>query len=160
LFEQATTEKRLAQHLTKWEQLHGQAEAAITHYDPFHALARQVDAEFAMMEVTSGALRNPETSRARLQALGEHIQTLPGRACEKLGTHLVNWAAGLVSYLPRLAEALAPLAATWGQSAVQALSRLWQVEAEVKRGHLSLYSARQAGTDLARQPGRSGARAG
>lgn len=80
LFEQATTEKRLAQHLAKWEQLRAQAQEAITRYEQFHALARRVDAEFAMIELSSGELRNPQTSSARLQALGEQIKTLTGRA--------------------------------------------------------------------------------
>ena len=137
LFEKAHTEKRLVQHLTQWEQLRRQADEAVARYDTFHALARQVDAEFAMIEVTSGQLRDPETSRSRLQALGEQLKTLPGRACGVLGTNLINWASGLVSYLPRLSQAMAPLIQTWGQPAISALSRIWQVEAERKRGHLS-----------------------
>lgn len=143
LFERARAEKRLARHLAKWEQLERQAAEAITWYDRFHVLARQVDAEFAMIEVRNGALRDPEASCARLQALGEQIKALPGRARSVLGTNLLNWARGLVSYLPRLAQALAPLVTTWGQRAVRTLSRLWQVEAEVKRGHLSV-AQRQA----------------
>jgi len=143
LFEQAHTEKRLAQHLAQWERLQSQAEEAIKRYDRFHLLARSVDAEFAMIEVTNGALRDPETSSTRLKSLGEQIKALPGRACDVLGTTLVNWARGLVSYLPRLAQALAPLAEAWGQAAIRALSRIWQVEAEIKRGHLAI-SQRQA----------------
>jgi len=143
LFEHARTEKRLTQHLTQWEQLRRQAEDAIARYDQFHALARRVDAEFAMIDVTSGELPDSEARRTRLQALGEQVKVLSGRISGVLGTSLVNWARGLVSYLPRLAEAVAPLVATWGQPAVCALSRLWQVEAEVKRGHLS-FSQRRA----------------
>jgi len=143
LFEKAHTEKRLAQHLAKWEQLQRQAEEAVARYDAFHALARRVDAEFAMIEVTSGELRDPETSRVRSQALGEQLKVLAGRACKVLGTNLVNWAEGLLSYLPRLSQALAPLVQIWGQLAIHALSRIWQVQAECKRGHLSV-SQRQA----------------
>jgi hypothetical protein len=136
-FEQAHTEKRLQQHLRQWEKLDAAAEEAITRYDQFEVLARQVDAEFAMIDLTTGQLRDPETSRARLEALGAQIQALPGRACHKLGTDLINWAQGLVSYLPRLADALTPLIQAFGQPAIQALSRLWQVEADLQRGHLA-----------------------
>jgi hypothetical protein len=141
-FEQTHTEKRLRQHLTQWEKLCHKAEEAIRRYDQFHVLARQVDAEFAMIDVTTGQLRDPAASAARLAALGEQIKALPGRACHTLGTHLVNWATYLVSYLPRLARALAPLYDAFGQPAVQALSRIWQVEADLKRGHLSVSQRR------------------
>lgn len=143
LFEQARTEKRLTQHLRRWEQLQRQAEQALARYDQFHALARRVDAEFAMIDLTSGALYDAAPRAARLQGLGQQVQALAGRACEVLGTSLVNWANGLVSYLPRVAQALTPLVEAWGQPAVCALSRLWQVEAEIKRGHLS-FSQRQS----------------
>lgn len=137
-FERANGEKRLAKHLARWEKLQHQAEEAITLYDQFHQLARRVDSEFAMIEVKSGDLRDAKTSRTCLEQLGEMIKALPGRACKVLGTTLVNWGSGLLSYLPRLSQALAPLLERWGQKAVRALSRIWQVEAEVKRGHLSL----------------------
>ena len=71
------------------------------------------------------------------------MQTLAGRACNVLGTSVVNWAQGLVSYLPRVAQALTPLLDRWGQPAVRALCRLWQVEAEIKRGHLTPEQRRQ-----------------
>jgi hypothetical protein len=142
LFAQAHTEKRLTQHLQRWEQLQHQAQTAVRRYDQFHALAQRVDSEFAMIDLSTGALRDAETSATRLEQLGQQVQALSGRACEVLGTSLSHWATGLVSYLPRLVQALAPLVVTWGQSAVSALSRLWQVEADLRRGHLS-FSQRQ-----------------
>jgi hypothetical protein len=142
LFEQAHTEKRLTQHLQRWEHLQCQAREALQRYDRFHALAQRVDAEFAMIDLSTGALQDAETSATRLAWVGQQVQALAGRACEVLGTSLSHWAPGLVSYLPRLAQALAPLSITWGQPAIRALSRLWQVEAEIRRGHLP-FSQRQ-----------------
>ena len=143
LFEQAHTEKRLTHHGQQWEHLHRQATEAITRYDRFHALAQKVDAEFAMIDLATGSLRDAQSSAAHLQTLGQRMQALVGRTCNVLGTSLTHWAEGLVSYLPRLAQTLAPLVETWGSPAVHALSRLWQVEAEIRRGHRS-FSQRQA----------------
>lgn len=133
--EAARTPKRLAQHRTRWEQAQQQALTAVARYDQFHALARAVDAEFAMIELPSGAVRDPAASAERLVALGRQIKALPGRQAAVLGTSLGNWAAGLVSYLPRLAAALAPLQEQWGAEGLQALQGLWQVEATARRGH-------------------------
>jgi hypothetical protein len=130
-------------HWQQWEQLHGHATEAITRYDRFHALAQEVDAEFAMIDLATGALRDSASSAAHLQMIGQRMQALVGRTCNVLGTSLTHWADGLVSYLPRLAQTLTPLIKTWGLAAVHALSRLWQVEAEMRRGHLS-FSQRQA----------------
>jgi hypothetical protein len=131
----ATTPKRLAQHWARWETAQQAADAAVARYDQFHARARAVDDEFAMIELPSGQLRDPAASQARLEGLAAQIKALPGRRAAVLGTSLGNWAAGLVSYLPRLAAALAPLVATWGAEGVTALQRLWQVEAAARRGH-------------------------
>jgi hypothetical protein len=72
-----------------------------------------------------------------LQALGEQLQGWSGRIYHKLATNLQNWAAGLFSYQPVLAEALRPLQARYGQPAITALCRLWQLEANPKRRLLS-----------------------
>lgn len=143
LFERADTERRLRQHSKQWELLQRQAVEAMLRYDRFHALAQQVDAEFGMIDLTTGALRDSRRSATHLRKVGRHMQTLVGRMCNVLGTMLTHWAEGLVSYRPRLADTLAPLIETWGAPAVQALSRLWQVEAEIRRGHLS-FGQRQA----------------
>jgi hypothetical protein len=143
----ATTPKRLEQHWARWETAQQQAEAAMARYDQFHALARAVDAEFAMIELPSGQLRDPQASQQRLEALAAQIKALPGRRADVLGTSLGHWAAGLVSYLPRLAAALAPLAATWGAAGLTALQRLWQVEAAARRGHQGV-ATRAAGERL------------
>ncbi|MBI4790044.1 MAG: hypothetical protein HY782_23665 [Chloroflexi bacterium] len=129
LFAQAYTGKRLTQHLQRWEHLARQAQEAVRRYDQFHPLAQHVDAEFAMIDGATGTLREAAPRAARLQSLRQQIQVLAGRACEVLGTSLSHWATGLVSYLPRLAQALGPLVTAWGQPTIRALSRIWQVEA-------------------------------
>lgn len=137
-FNAATTPKRLVAHLAAWEVAVSKAEQAIEQYDRLHCLVRAVDEEFAMVELTSGQLREPLASRQRLQQLGEQLQSLPGRRAVVVGTSLCNWAAGLVSYLPRVKQMMAPLAQRWGEQAVRALQRLWQVEANQRRGHLGV----------------------
>jgi hypothetical protein len=128
LFAQAHTEKRLAQHLAQWEQRNQQAEQAMAVYDAFHPLARQVDEQFAMFEVQTGQVQTLPETAARLRALGQQIHALGGRACTTLGTTLMGQAETLCAYLPRLAQALAPLQARWGAAAIAALCRIWQVE--------------------------------
>jgi hypothetical protein len=128
LFAQAHTAKRLAQHLAQWEKLNQQAEQAMVAYDAFHPLARQVDEQFAMFDVQTGQLRTLPETAARLRALGHQIHALGGRACTTLGATLMGQAETLCAYLPRLAQALAPVQTRWGAAAIAALCRIWQVE--------------------------------
>jgi hypothetical protein len=128
LFAQAHTEKRLAQHLARWEKLQQQAAQAMEAYDTFHPLARQVDEQFAMFDVQSGQLRTLPETAARLRTLGHQIHALGGRACTTLGATLRGQAEALCAYLPRLAQALVPLQTRWGKAAIAALGRIWQVE--------------------------------
>jgi hypothetical protein len=137
-FEQAHTTKRLEQHLAKWEKLNQKAEQAMTAYDTFHPLARQVDDLFAMIELRTGQLRDPQEIANRLRVLGKQVHTLGGRACKALGITLSNQADTLCAYLPRLAQALAPLQTRWDVKAIAALCRLWQVEEDLRRKRLSL----------------------
>lgn len=53
----------------------------------------------------------------------------------KLSSNLIHWAKTLFSYQPLLQQALDPLIQQWewGAPAVQALSRIWQIEADQKR---------------------------
>ena len=135
-FDRAHTTKRLEQHLAKWEKLDQKAEQAMTAYDTFHPLARQVDDLFAMIELRTGQLRDPQEIANRLWALGKQIHDLGGRVCKALGTTLSNQADTLCAYLPRLAQALAPLQTHWGVKAIAALCRLWQVEEDLRRKRL------------------------
>lgn len=128
LFAQAHTEKRLAQHLAQWEKLNQQAKQAMAAYDAFHPLARQVDEQFAMFDMSTGQLQTLPETAARLRALGQQIHALGGRACTTLGTTLMGQAETLCAYLARLTQALAPLQARWGATAIAALCRIWQVE--------------------------------
>jgi hypothetical protein len=137
-FDQAHTPKRLAQHLARWEQLSTVAEEKMQRYDAFHRIARQVDDEFALIDLETGALRDSTAGTKRLRHLSEQLQAWKGRIYKDLSNHLINWATGLFSYQPLLAQALAPLSTRWGQAAVQTLSRLWQTEADEKRHSWSL----------------------
>jgi len=136
-FAAATTPKRLQQHLTKWEQLHQLAAEKVAQYDAFAHLARQVDDWFALIDLATGQLPEVTEGIKQLQSLGEQLQGWSGRIYQKLATNLQNWAPGLFSYQPVLAEALRPLQARYGQPAIAALCRLWQLEANQKRRPLS-----------------------
>ena len=136
-FAAATTAKRLQQHLAKWEQLNPLAAEKVAQYDAFVDIARQVDDWFALIDLSSGHL--PEVSQGieHLQNLGQQLQGWTGRIYQKLATNLQNWASGLFSYQPVLAEALHPLQIRYGQPAMTALCRLWQLDANQKRRPLS-----------------------
>lgn len=133
LFAAATSPKRLQQHLAKWEQLSQLAEEKIAQYDAFDQIARQVDDWFALIDLSSGQLREVAEGIKQLQSLAEQLQGWSGRIYQKLATNLYNWAVALFSYQPVLAQALQPLQACYGQPVIIALSRLWQLEANQKR---------------------------
>jgi hypothetical protein len=137
-FNQAHTPKRLAQHLTKWEQLSAAAEEKITRYDAFYRIARQVDDEFALIDLRTGALRDVVVGAERLHQLGRQLQEWQGRIYQDLSNHLIDWAEALFRYQPVLAQALAPLIKHWGKPAIRTLSRIWQIEAHEKRHALPL----------------------
>jgi len=137
-FDQATTSKRLVSHFAIWERLNADAEEKIARYDAFLELARQVDTQFALIDVENGHVRDPVTGAEVLRSVSEHVQAWEGRIYDKLSTNLNNWADALFNYHPILLAALDPLIARWGASAVQALSRIWQIEADEKRHPLSL----------------------
>jgi hypothetical protein len=124
-FDHTTTSQRLANHFATWEHLNAEAEEKIACYDAFLALARQVDTQFALIEVESGQVRDPVAGAEALRSAGEQLQTWEGRIYKKLGTHLVNWADALFSYPPVLIAALDPLIERWGTPAIQALFRIW-----------------------------------
>jgi hypothetical protein len=132
-FAAATSPKRLQQHLTKWDQLSQLAAEKVAQCDAFAQLARQVDDWFALIDLSTGQLREVTEGITQLHSLGEQLQDWSGRIYQKLATHLQNWAPGLFSYQPVLAEALRPLQARYGQPALTALCRLWQLEANQKR---------------------------
>jgi hypothetical protein len=137
LFVAATSPKRLQQHLTKWEQLSQIAAEKVAHYDAFAQIARQVDEWFALIDLSSGQLQAVTEGITQLQSLGQQLQGWSGRIYQKLATNLQNWAPGLFSYQPVLAEALRPLQVRYGLPAIAALARLWQLQATQKRRPLS-----------------------
>ena len=133
LFAATTTAKRLQQHLTKWDQLNQIAAEKVAQYDAFARIARQVDDWFALIDLSTGQLRAVTEGIKQLQGLGQQLQGWSGPIYHKLATHLQNWAAGLFSYQPILVQALQPLQTRYGQPAITALGRLWQLEANQKR---------------------------
>jgi hypothetical protein len=132
-FLRANTPGRLAQHLAVWERLSTDAAAKMTRSDAFDRIARQVDREFALIDLDTGQLRDPLTAAEHLRQLGQQLQTWTGPSYEKLSNSLLNGATALFSYQPILAEALKPRQEQWGAPAIQALSRLWQIEADERR---------------------------
>ena len=137
-FDQASTSGRLEQHLAAWERLNTEAEEKVTRYDAFLPIVQQVDTQFAMIYMESGGLRDSVAGTECLRDLGKQLQEWKGRIYEKLSKNLINWAEGLFRYQTVLKQALSPLVEQWGASAIQALSRIWQIEADEKRRPLPL----------------------
>ena len=137
-FDQARTTKRLEQHLTAWERLTAEAEVKMALYDAFRPIAQQVDAQFAMIDLESGELRDSVAAVECLRDMGKQLRGWEGRIYKKLSSNLINWAEGLFRYLSVLKQALVPLIEQWGAPAIRALSRIWQAEADEKRHPLPL----------------------
>ena len=137
-FDRAHTPKRLEQHLAAWERLSVEAEEKIARHDAFLQIAQQVDDWFALIDLESGQLRDPIAGAQSLRHLGEQLQEWEGRIYEQLSRNLSSFAEGLFHYQPVLAQALSPLIERWGAQAIQALSRIWQIEADEKRHPLPL----------------------
>ena len=137
-FDQAHTAKRLEQHFKAWEKREAEAVEKITQYDHFFQIAKQVDEQFALIDLQTGELCDPGLGAARLQGLGEQLSRWKGRIYEKLASNLTHWAEALFAYQPLLQQTLAPLIEQWGAPAIQALSRIWQIEADQKRHPLPL----------------------
>jgi len=137
-FEQAHTPKRLEQHLAVWERWRAEADDKIRRCDAFRQIAQQVDEEFGLIDLKTGQLRDPVAGTNHLRRLGQQLQEWSGGIYERLSSYLTNLADHLFGYHPVLAQALAPVVARWGVPAIQALSRLWQIEANEKRHPLSL----------------------
>ena len=141
-FEQANTSGRLQQHLKAWEKLETKAAEKVTRYAAFFQIARQVDDWFALIDLESGQLRDPIAGTQSLRKLGQQLAQWEGRIYQKLSRNLNSFAKGLFSYQPVLAEILSPLVARWGTPAIQALSRIWQIETAEKRHPFSLLQRR------------------
>jgi hypothetical protein len=132
-FAQATSPKRLAHHLAQWEKLTQVAEEKMARFDAFAPIARQVDDGFALIDLATGYL--PDVARAieLLKTAGQAWQGWSGRIYHHLRTHLQNWADQMFAYQPFLAQALQPLQARYGSTAIATLSRIWQLDATLKR---------------------------
>ena len=149
-FQQTQTAKRLEQHLSEWERLQTDAETKLSKFDQFYALAQQVDAQFALIDLETGQIRDPLAGANQLGRIGKQLSQWEGRIYAKLSANLVNWADELFAYQPILQQALAPLQDQWGKPALQALARLWQLEADAKRQPVPLIQrpARQIAWNL------------
>jgi hypothetical protein len=130
---EAHTAKRLEQHFKIWEKLGEEAAEKIAQHDRFFQIAHAVDEQFALIDLQNGQVRDPVSGAAQLQALGEQLSHWKGRIYEKLASNLTHWARSLFAYQPLLQQALAPLVEQWGAPAIQALARIWQIEADQKR---------------------------
>ena len=137
LFAATTTAQRLQHHLLKWEQLNQIATEKVAQADAFARIAQQVDDWFALIDLSSGQVQEVSAGIKQLQDLGEQLQAWSGRIYHKLAANLQNWASALFSYQPVLVTALRPLQSRYGQPAITALGRLWQLEANQKRRPLS-----------------------
>jgi hypothetical protein len=142
-FAQTDTPKRLEQHFQAWEKLKAEAAEKVSQYDRFFQIAQQVDEQFALIDLESGQLRDPVCGAACLHDLGARLSQWNGRIYAKLSSNLSHWAGALFAYHPLLQQALAPLIEQWGAPAIQALSRIWQIEADHKR-HLRPLTQQQA----------------
>ncbi|MCP4363314.1 MAG: hypothetical protein GY796_35390 [Chloroflexi bacterium] len=123
-FDQSHTEKRLQQHLTKWEEGREQAAEKIETLDDFYRIARQVDDCFALMDLTTGELIDVPVAQTHLQTLGLELVTWTGRIYHKLSKNLQNWALNLFNCQPFLAQSLLPLQTEYGPQAIAALCRI------------------------------------
>ena len=132
-FERARTSVRLAHHLAVWERLQAEAAQSVARYDTFAAWVGQVDSWFGLIDLESGQLRDPLAGAAGLRAVSQQMASWSGRVYAKLSRSLRDWADGLFAYVPVLQQALKELIANWGAEAVQALARVWQVEASARR---------------------------
>jgi hypothetical protein len=108
-FDQAYTPKRLAQHLAVWERLSAEAEEKMACYDAFMEIAVQVDAQFALIDLERGQLRDPEAGAECLHNQGQQLQGWEGAIYKKLSNYLINFSPELFAYQPVLTRALAPL---------------------------------------------------
>jgi len=141
-FDQSHTTKRLEQHLAAWERLTAEAEEKIAGHDAFFQIAQQVDDWFALIDLKSGQLRDPVAGAECLRNVSKQLKGWEGHIYQKLSRNLHSFAEGLFSYQPVLAQAISPLIECWGAPAIQALCRMWQIEADEKRHPLPLIERR------------------
>ena len=146
LFDQAHTSKRLEHHFNAWQKLEVEVSEKVRKHDSFSKIAQQVDQQFALIDLETGELRDPVRGASCLQEIGDQLTQWKGRIYEKLSSNLANWAKALFAYQPLLQQALDPLIKQWGAPTIQALSRIWQIEADQKRHPLPVNQqlARQA----------------
>jgi hypothetical protein len=132
-FDQTQTTRRLEQHLQVWERQQAEAEQKVSRCDAFAEIAHQVDEEFGLIDQETGGLREAQAAAENLRRLGKRLSQWEGRIYRKLSSNLIHWAEGLFAYQSGLNHQLLPLQERFGTQALQALLRLWQLEADGKR---------------------------
>jgi len=132
-FNQAHTEGRLTKHLMALDRQEQEMNVKIARADAFRNLAEQVDAQFGLIDCSSGETHNPDLAAQALQSIGLQFKQWTGLIYDKLASYFSNLAKGLFAYVPLLQAALHPLVERWGKPAILALSKLWQYESNARR---------------------------
>jgi hypothetical protein len=121
------TAKRWENHWQKYLVESAAADQAITRYDQWRYLRWQLRALASQFDWTTGAVRKPETVQAALHDLAAAFAPLAeGVQAQALVSLLQQQVDALTTALPLLAQALTPLASTWGEEAIRVVCRLWQ----------------------------------
>ena len=108
-------------HLKVWERLNADANRKMSSLTSFMHLAQQVDAQFALIDLETGQMRDPVTAAAILRSIGKQLSQWKGRIYAKLSANLINWADNLFAYSPTLAKSTPALDRTMGQSCLSSL---------------------------------------
>ena len=124
---QTTTAKRWDNHWQKYLVESEAADQAIERYDQWRPLRWQLRALASQFDWTTGAVRKPATVKTELHRLAVALAHLAeGVQAQNLVSLLLQQAEALTTALPLLAQALSPLATTWGEEATRVVCRLWQ----------------------------------
>jgi hypothetical protein len=59
--------------LSIWERLKADAQAKLSKFDQFYALAQQVDAQFALIDLETGQIRDPLAGANLLRSIGKQL---------------------------------------------------------------------------------------
>jgi hypothetical protein len=98
------------EHKLRWgvlapDRQHGE----VTRLAEDYGGSRQVDAQFALIDLATGTVRNPLHATATLRDQGQQLSSWAGRIYQKLSSNLRQWVETLFTYVPLLDAALQPL---------------------------------------------------
>lgn len=121
------TPKRWENHWQRYLRETAAADQAIDRYDQWRLLRWQLRALTSQFDWDTGAVRRPETVQAALLTLADQLALwAEGTRAQALVRLLRTQAGALTAGLPRLTQALQPLAQAWGEEAVRGVCRLSQ----------------------------------